>query len=203
MEEAPAPTVRPDPYAVSLAKGDHPATFGIILTTLWRTAPSDLSSQLESLREEVLRATGDDCLYFYPYSALHCTVASLLKFTSGLGKHLAKADEKEQTAYIDKWKALVDKVYSHKDFPRKPAKVTFQRPELPGTTAIILIENQGKEVFQIRDLLKQECKEPPDKYHLQINIPEITHFPNIVHSSVARFKSPPKGNNNVCLKECF
>eukprot|EP00954_Amorphochlora_amoebiformis_P028157 1390517-Amorphochlora_amoeboformis.AAC.2 len=42
MEEAPAPTVRPDPYAVSLAKGDHPATFGIILTTLWRTAPSDV-----------------------------------------------------------------------------------------------------------------------------------------------------------------
>ena len=40
-----------------------------------------LKKQYEGFRKEVAKAAGEDCLYIYPYHALHCTVASLCKFT--------------------------------------------------------------------------------------------------------------------------
>jgi len=87
----------------------------------------------------------------------------------------------------------------YKDIEKKPIQVTFKRPELPGTTAIMMIENPGKEVFRIRELLKEACSnsEVLKKYKVKCDVPGTTHFPNIVHSSIARFKRPPKGS--TCL----
>mmetsp|Transcript_19168 Transcript_19168/g.26970 ORF Transcript_19168/g.26970 Transcript_19168/m.26970 type:complete len:115 (+) Transcript_19168:582-926(+) len=58
----------------------------------------------------------------------------------------------------------------------------------------MMIENPGKEVFRIRELLKEACSnsEVLKKYKVKCDVPGTTHFPNIVHSSIARFKRPPK-----------
>eukprot|EP00467_Chlorarachnion_reptans_P025705 CAMPEP_0114513050 /NCGR_PEP_ID=MMETSP0109-20121206/15334_1 /TAXON_ID=29199 /ORGANISM="Chlorarachnion reptans, Strain CCCM449" /LENGTH=332 /DNA_ID=CAMNT_0001692839 /DNA_START=148 /DNA_END=1146 /DNA_ORIENTATION=+ len=192
--------VSADPWASALAKGETPKSFGLVLTTLWETTPKKLEDQYEKFRKEVYAATSeDDCLYIYPYHALHCTVASLCKFTCSVGRELAEGDSKRRESYVEAWQKVVDKVYSDPEFPRKPIDVVFKQPELPGNTAIMMIENPGKEVFAIRDLLRKACKNNPVLKEAKVDcrIPEVTHFPNIVHSSFARFKKPPKDERKI------
>eukprot|EP00466_Bigelowiella_natans_P013870 jgi/Bigna1/77760/fgenesh1_pg.50_\ len=202
-----------DKWARALANASAdkppPPAFGIVLTTLWQTTSKEMKDQYEQFRKDVLDAVkDDDCLYIYPYHALHCTVASLCKFTCDVGQGLALTkDLKVRDAYVEAWQKVVDQVY--KDIEKKPIQVTFKRPELPGTTAIMMIDNPemweelppsiinkntsvlcnkvvilGKEVFRIRELLKAACanNEILRNYEVKCDVPEVerptTNNPN-------------------------
>mmetsp|Transcript_24480 Transcript_24480/g.45795 ORF Transcript_24480/g.45795 Transcript_24480/m.45795 type:complete len:250 (-) Transcript_24480:78-827(-) len=190
-------SISADAWAAALARGETPESFGIVLTTLWQTTPPELKEQYESFRKEVAEAAGEDCLYIYPYHALHCTVASLCKFTCKFGSDLAK-DKSRQGEVVKAWQTAVDNAFSSPKMIRKPINVTVNKPQLPGTVGIIMIDNPDKEVFAIRDLLREACKDPVlQKYNVRTEIPETTHFPNIVHSSFARFIRAPKDEKKL------
>lgn len=183
-----------DPYALALSKGERPASFGIVLTCLWQATPTSLEQQYKTFRTAVSESNqDDDCMYIYPFHALHCTVASLCKFTSDTGVAMLKADQKTREGFIATWTQVVEKAFQSPKFPKKPIRVTFQKPELPGTTAIMMIENKGREVFAIREALREACTGGIlAKAGIKLEIPQTTHFPNIVHSSFGRFTRAPK-----------
>lgn len=188
--EAPV-NVKVDPLAVELAEGKRRQAFGIVLTSLWRTTPQAFQDQYTAFRQKLL----DDpeigpYVYVYPYYALHCTVASLSKFTTG--PLSSEAGFALRAVYERHWRESLDAAFhTCSTMPTRPFSLVFKKPSVDASAGIIMLEDATGHMANLRDCIRQAAANES----LPANNIKLTkdtfHIPGIVHSSFMRFRRKP------------
>jgi hypothetical protein len=176
-----------DPFSKELASGKQRDVFGLVLTSLWQTTPASLHVQYDRLRTRLM---ADDeispYVYIYPYFALHCTVASLSKFTTG---PLTRASLEVRETYVREWMHALDRAFVQ--CPARPGSLVFERPVLSTTAAILRIVDPLQSMASLRECVRAASTDAALSANGIDVSSETFSIPRIVHSSFMRFVDQP------------
>lgn len=196
------PNICPDPVLASGELGGEPdktsgspPVFGLVITVL-HPAPSPLISFYETFcchLKELLEDAGvlDTHYLLYPPHTLHCTVATVRPFKKVAPQH------PERT--ISFWRSALERIEQMPNWPESVENSTFDLcgPQVfDNGVGVFLFDDKSGAMNSLRRCLEEEMA------CFQATLPEISdvnmedvRIPNIIHSTVLRWRSWPAISN--------
>jgi len=179
--------------AHSTPSATDPASFdgvwGLVLVVNW-PAPHSLKESYEAFATK-LAAIDPKSLYVYPLRALHCTVSTFVNFK----QHTLKTDSQKECVLRAFCSALAQAFGPSATSPAHATTafhLVMSRPALSDAAVFFLYEDPTESIAAIRRLIEDEVF-PRVRAELgeELFASLVAKSPNIVHSTVARFKEPP------------
>lgn len=176
-----------NPNTPILARGERPKCFGATVVVAW-PLEERARAQYEAFAAEARTILPDAC-YVYPGAYLHCTVATLVSFTSGMFKERDAEAEAHAVAWVG---ALQDHLAP--ELARiPPFELTFVEPVATPGAGIFRIESPEGTIGAMRSAIARAAQDE----RVQALRPSLAgtqfHIPDIQHSTFCRYVSQPAG----------
>lgn len=187
--DGPATTFEVDPViteilASSQESNDH---FGLVLVVGWPP-----KKELEEPYQELVQAVRS-CFdeedhgqgaYFYPFSSLHVTVATLHAFT------LLTRDSKERAVLEQQWRKVVNAACQRPEWPKQTLKLEVDSCQIGSRAGILLWKETTGGLQRMRTCIQNETMKRQAELQEAGVIVETLRIPGIVHTSFLRFPFP-------------
>eukprot|EP00929_Paragymnodinium_shiwhaense_P082761 TRINITY_DN43775_c0_g1_i1.p1 TRINITY_DN43775_c0_g1~~TRINITY_DN43775_c0_g1_i1.p1 ORF type:complete len:246 (-),score=31.01 TRINITY_DN43775_c0_g1_i1:154-891(-) len=197
-----------NPIIARLATGDRCSGeyCGLVVVSSW-PMPHEVLEQYERWRDRLVEAMPPEA-YVYPGSSLHSTVCTLRSFLAG---PLADADRQDLRA---RWSDVLDKAAQNDSWPKDGFKLRIDKPRFEGSAGIFDIRDVDGAIARIRSCLQEAILAAGGKACSGADkaggkplpggegIHPAPHLPDIVHSTVLRWKAEPSSDRDA-IKASF
>ena len=207
-EEGPfEPEIRVAPLVEHSSQQHAPPTFGLVVVALWPADEALRAHLLESyyrlraltelcfVEEDVARRDGTTIappVYFYPFTALHVTIATLHAFyEQPPGQVLS---EERQATLRKVWSQVVQKASRLDEWPSSSLELVVDHAQIGNKAGILLWKETTGGIDQMRHCLETVCAQPETVLELQrhrVSVDTVAIPKNIVHSTFLRFYATP------------
>jgi len=152
--------------------------FGVNLACAW-PFPAAVAGYYQSLADELAQL--DPGVYVYPFWETHVTILTFLNFT------LTQRPTAERLRELQTCIGPIARLVNLSAI--RPFRLEFQRPILTRKAAILPISNPTGEIAQIRRQIGHALSAQPE-LHSKLAQGGL-NVPDIIHSTILRFKSAP------------
>lgn len=186
-----------------LSLGESERVDGLLLLCGW-PMHAHVRSQFDDFRKLLLAILPDEA-YVYPSSTLHCTIATLRAF--GGGKLEGQALEET----LKRWTAVLDEARDMVEWPRGSFRLKMNTPTLEGKAAIFRYDDVDGAIEKMRGCLRKAIRSHGGIANEGSSTTKgkaltgsaagepAPHIPDIVHSTIVRWKEEVKDKAAVQL----
>ncbi|GAX26834.1 hypothetical protein FisN_9Lh103 [Fistulifera solaris] len=205
--DGPAKEFHPDPWVVSLIENPTTAAdtcFGLVVVAGWPPsreqwlsnyaqfcAAVQLCFDEADVTESFLdKTTPRPAVYFYPFAALHTTVATFRPFTfEGV------LSEAQKDVIIRNARQIMERAIRNDRFPQKPLRLEIDSAQLGSKAGILLWKETTGGMQSIRNCIEKAFDDFMEEFPEEASSMTSTFtMPQINHSTFCRFTKVPNTN---------
>ena len=176
---------------------------GLVLVCAW-PMPSNVRERVAALGRKLLAVLPSEA-YVYPPATIHCTIATLRAFTHG------PMDDADVEACVKLWKPVLDVASSSPSWPDMPFRLRMNAPTLEGPAGIFRYDDVDGAITHMRAAIRDAIVEAGGSPVVgggdrSIGRPlpgggQVSpHIPDIVHSTVVRWKGEPNDRESAIVE---
>lgn len=185
------------PTVARLALGEVSAGefCGLVVNCSW-PMPGEVVERYESFRKRLVEAMPPEA-YVYPASTLHCTICTLRSFQRG------PLDAALRERLVGLWKPVLEVAQGSDLWPKQPFRLHMETPTLQGSAGIFHFADPEGAIGRIRECIRAALMAAGGRaaeggdWSMAKALPGLpleepaAHIPDIVHSTVLRWKDEP------------
>jgi hypothetical protein len=201
LRDGPATEFHPDPWVVSLLENTADACFGLVVVAGWPPSREQwLSSYAQfcaavqlcfeevDVTESFQDKTTFPAVYFYPFAALHTTVATIRPFTFE-----GALSEPQKDTIIRNATQIMERAIRNDSWPKNPLRLEIESAQLGSKAGILLWKETTGGMQLIRNCIEEAFDELMEEFPEEVPLIKSTFtMPQIIHSTFCRFTRVPR-----------